>query len=174
MEGSRRISHRQNQDVGIGLGGRAEMTHVSAGFIVRVDLPPRATCSPAMVTALAVACLLITSGFESAGAPPKADAARAGRRLAWTTSRVHGSPEPPLPYVTEPAFPALKFTDCLDLVAMPGSDRLFIVEQAGRIFSFPNKSGVKTADLAIDLTKAIPGVQQVYALVFHPDFAQNR
>ncbi|HLQ43883.1 MAG TPA: PQQ-dependent sugar dehydrogenase, partial [Planctomycetaceae bacterium] len=80
----------------------------------------------------------------------------------------------PLPYTTERAFPALKFTNCLDLTNAPGSDRLFVVEQAGKIFSFPNKPDVAQADLVVDLAKAIAGVQQVYALVFHPDFPKNR
>lgn len=30
------------------------------------------------------------------------------------------------------------------------------------------------ADLVIDFAKVIPGVQQVYALAFHPDFKRNR
>src|SRR5262245_8234526 len=96
------------------------------------------------------------------------------KRLPWTSSRITGTPDPPLPYVAERAFPALKFTACLDLVAMPGSDRLFVVEQAGKIDSFPTPSAVEKADLAIDVAKEIAGVKQVYALAFHPDFARNR
>ncbi len=96
------------------------------------------------------------------------------QRAPWTTSRITGSPEPPLPYVTERVFPSLKFKQCLDLTAAPGSDRLFVVEQSGKIFSFPNRPDVQAADLVIDLAKAIAGVEQVYALAFHPRFEQNR
>src|SRR5438093_210081 len=40
------------------------------------------------------------------------------KRVPWTTSKVIGSPEPPPPYTTEPAFPALpKFEEPLDLVS---------------------------------------------------------
>ena len=95
-------------------------------------------------------------------------------RTPWSTSRVKGSPEPALPYVTERVFPQLKFNMCLDLASTPGTDRLFVVEQSGKIFSFPRRADVKAADLVVDLAKAIPGVQQVYALTFHPDFAKNR
>ncbi len=95
-------------------------------------------------------------------------------RIAWTTSRISGSPTPPLPYVTERVFPSLKFTNCVDITAAPGSNRLFVVEQAGKIFSFPNQADVTTADLMVDLAKEIEGVQQTYALAFHPDFATNR
>ncbi len=105
-----------------------------------------------------------------------ADPPRVGieKRVAWTTSRITGSPDQPLPYVTERVFPAIKFHECLDITSAPGSDRLFVVEQSGKIFSIPNKPDVQTADLVIDLAKAIPGVLQVYALAFHPDFERNR
>lgn len=96
------------------------------------------------------------------------------RRAPWTTSRITGSPEKPLPYVTERAFPELKFKDCLDLVSPPGSDRLFIVEQGGKIFSFQNRPDVKSADLVIDIAKDVPKAAQVYALAFHPQFPKNR
>lgn len=95
-------------------------------------------------------------------------------RVAWTTTRITGSPEVPLPYVTEQAFPALKFNRCLDLTKAPGSDRLFVVEQGGKIFSFRNTPDVKAADLVVDLAKDVAGVQAIYALEFHPDFQKNR
>lgn len=96
------------------------------------------------------------------------------RRVAWTTSRITGSPEAPLPYLTERVFPALKFNNCLDITTAPGSDRLFVVEQAGKIFSFPSNHDVTTLDLVVDLAKEIDGVQAVYGLTFHPDFQKNR
>ncbi|MEK6258355.1 MAG: PQQ-dependent sugar dehydrogenase [Planctomycetota bacterium] len=128
--------------------------------------------SSRFIAALVLVTLVLATTRRSAAAdPPKIGIEK---RVAWTTSRITGSPEVPLPHVTERAFSALKFTNCLDLTKAPGSDRLFVVEQAGKIFSFPNKPDVAVADLVIDLAKAIPGVQQVYALEFHPDFQKNR
>ena len=124
-----------------------------------------------VATLMLVSLVLAATRRCAAADPPKVGIEK---RVAWTTSRITGSPEVPLPYVTERAFPALKFTNCLDLTRAPGSDRLFVVEQAGKIFSFPNQPDVKTADLVIDLAKEIAGVQQVYALAFHPDFERNR
>lgn len=118
---------------------------------------------------LSLASDRLSAGTGQAGVDKKSE-----KRLPWTTSRFEGTPEPPPPYVTKRAFPALKFNMCLDLVAMPGSDRLFVVEQGGKIFSFPNRPDVDTADLAIDFVKAVPGAEQTYALAFHPDFARNR
>lgn len=97
-----------------------------------------------------------------------------GRRTPWTTSRVFGSPAAPLPYISERVFPSLKFTNCLDIRSIPGTQRLLVVEQGGRIFSFPNQPDVTTADLVADLAADIPGVKQVYSLAFHPKFQQNR
>lgn len=129
--------------------------------------------STQVITILAAVVTLHASVFEciaKADQPP----ATTGKREPWTTSRITGSPETPLPYVTERAFPALKFNQCLDITSAPGSDRLFVVEQSGKIFSFPNKPDVAAADLVVDLAKGVPGVKECYALAFHPDFQKNR
>ena len=47
------------------------------------------------------------------------------KREAWASSRIKGSPDPAPPYRVEPAFPALKFEQPLDLSAAPGTERLF-------------------------------------------------
>lgn len=96
------------------------------------------------------------------------------RRAPWSTSHIAGTPEAPLPYVTERAFPKLKFNQCVDITTAPGTDRLFVVEQGGKIFSFPNKPDVASADLVIDLAKMNPEIKECYALAFHPNFSKNR
>jgi uncharacterized repeat protein (TIGR03806 family) len=95
-------------------------------------------------------------------------------RVPWTTSKVVGTPEPPLPFITERAFPAISFNRCLDITNAPGSDRLFVVEQSGKIFSFVNRPDVQTADLVVDLSKEISSLRAAYAIAFHPNFEQNR
>ncbi len=134
---------------------------------------PRVTHAKKRFAALqmSAAFLLAAAGHTAWADPPKLGIEQ---RTGWTTSRVIGSPEAPLPYVTERAFPAIKFTNCLDIAAAPGGNRLFVVEQGGKIFSFPVREDAATADLAADLAKDIKGVQQVYAIVFHPDFVKNR
>ncbi len=97
-----------------------------------------------------------------------------GKRQPWTTSRVVGSPEPPLPYSSERAFPAIQFSMCLDMVTFSSSDRWYVVEQYGKVFSFLKDNQAAQTDLVIDFAKAIPGVVEVYSLAFHPDFANNR
>ncbi len=90
------------------------------------------------------------------------------KRVPWTTSKVKGSPEPPSPYRTELAFPKLqKFFQPLDMAAAPGTNRLYVAERYGKVFSFVNEPGVEKADLVLDLKKTI------YGFAFHPQFAKN-
>ena len=124
------------------------------------------------IAAITVAFLVLCESLHIAMADPPEVGIE--KRVPWTTSRITGSPDPPLPYVTERAFPALRFNQCLDLTNAPGSARLFVVEQTGKIFSFPSHADVEAADLVIDIAKEIAGVEQVYAIAFHPDFEHNR
>lgn len=89
------------------------------------------------------------------------------KRVLWTTSRVKGSPEPPAPYRTEIAFPNLHFVEPLELTRAPDSDRLFVAERYGNIFSFKNDPQVDHADLMMNLGKVI------YGIAFHPNFKEN-
>jgi putative heme-binding domain-containing protein len=79
-------------------------------------------------------------------------------------------------------FPNLKFDHPLLIVRGPGSNRLFVGEQAGVLYSFTDNPDAK-ADLFFDLRKELktihllPGAQEVeavYGLAFHPDFEKNR
>src|SRR5436190_9352702 len=79
------------------------------------------------------------------------------QRIPWTSSRMTGSPDPPLPYVVTRAFSKLKFKEPLDLTSTPVFDRLFVVEQSGKVFSFKTDPGTEQSDLVIDLKKEIPG-----------------
>lgn len=103
-------------------------------------------------------------------------------RIPWTTSRIVGSPDPPPPFKVVRAFPNLKFEHPLLMDRYPESDRLIVGEQAGVLYSFHGKPDAK-AELFFDLGKELKtirqhseaaGVEAIYGLVFHPDFARNR
>jgi len=97
-----------------------------------------------------------------------------GVRVPWTTSKVKGSPDPALPYRVEPAFPALKFESPVVLAAAKGSDRLFVAELNGKIYSFPNRFDIDRAEIAFDLHAALPKASNIFGMAFHPDFQKNR
>src|SRR5437879_3912556 len=130
--------------------------------------------------ALAALPVLVVAYLAAAVAQqPKAkdgDAAKPAR-TPWTTSRVVGSPDPPAPFKVVRAFPNVKFEHPLLIARPPGSDRLFVGEQDGILYSFVNRPDAK-AELFFDLRKEIktlhrlPGakeVEAVYGLAFHPD-----
>jgi putative heme-binding domain-containing protein len=125
-----------------------------------------------------------TAEGPAAKVKAKADARAHGieHRTTWSTSRITGSPDPPHPYRIERAFPKLVFKNPLLLANAPGSNRLFVGEHLGKLFSFRNNPKVEKADLFLDLTtelhrwdkSKVKGVGAVYALTFHPKFATNR
>src|SRR5262249_44574204 len=81
--------------------------------------------------------LLLAAGFigEAQQAKPV--------RKPWTTSRVVGSPEPPPPFKVVRAFPNLKFHHPLLMARATGSDRLYVGEQAGVLYSFADRPDAK-------------------------------
>src|SRR4029077_9993412 len=95
-------------------------------------------------------------------------------------SHVTGTPEPPPPYSTPRVFPKLQFHNPLEMVVALGSDRWFVVEQHGKIFSFPDRQDCDRADLLLDIPAQIGtlpangAVGDTYGLAFHPRFAENR
>src|SRR5262245_43516137 len=95
-------------------------------------------------------------------------------RARVATSRVIGSPDPPLPYRPVRAFPNLKLTFPIALDHIPGSDQLLVIAQEKsygpatilRITYHPNASQVEQA-------LVIPGGGTAYVVCFHPRFAEN-
>src|SRR5687767_11684951 len=94
--------------------------------------------------------------------------ASAAERVPWKTSRVQGSPEPPLPYRMERAFPALAFEMPMETSAIPGTNRVAVAELKGRLFSFPADASVAQADLLGDLHDFDPEAVECYGFTFHP------
>ncbi len=99
----------------------------------------------------------------------------------WTTSKVEGTPEPPHPYLMARAFPKLVFRDPVHMTQTPSIPRWFVCEQRGPIYSFKKDPNVEKADVFFDATQIksfdpaiATGVDNVYALAFHPQFAKNR
>lgn len=97
-------------------------------------------------------------------------------RKPWTTSRLTGSPTPPAPYTSERVFAPLSFDRPEEIVAIPGSDRLAVLEVKGQIYTFENRPDAASLerDLFADLKPLHPQFNQVYGLAFHPQFAKNR
>ncbi|MEX0677381.1 MAG: PQQ-dependent sugar dehydrogenase [Pirellulales bacterium] len=123
-----------------------------------------------LAVGVAASSMFLAAAMCRADDAPKSAAKRPfgiQERTPWTTSKIRGAPDPPAPYRTERVFEKLKFAEPLDLASARGTDRLFVAERYGKIYSFPNDPRVERAELFIDLGKVI------YGLAFHPKFSEN-
>ena len=89
------------------------------------------------------------------------------QRVPWATSRLVGSPDPAPPYRLARAFPQVTFKAPVFIAQDPLSDRLFVVEYDGLIYSFQPKDPTGKKDLFLDLDRGIS------AFSFHPKYKEN-
>ena len=143
----------------------------------------RSVCRRGVVSGLLVLVgAMALSAGRSASAARSEAAIGTPARIPWTASRVVGTPEPPPPYETRRAFANLTFEKPLDIAFESGSGRIFVAEQYGKIYSFPNDERCSTADLALDVRTQVKGLDKVpysrgldsvYGIAVHPHFREN-
>lgn len=121
-----------------------------------------------------------------ATAQSKRDAAPFGlqRRVPWTTSNFRGRPEPPPPFRAERVYPKVQFKEPTVLTSAPGTDRMFVAEQAGKVYSIANDPKVAAADPFLDVAQLVDQLNKtakqplalvaLYGLTFDPQFVENR
>src|SRR5437867_704136 len=95
-------------------------------------------------------------------------------RIPWTTSRLIGSPDPPLPYSVEQTFTKIKWERPIFIAAEPGTDRLFVIQQGGET-SRPSGILELRDDPNADHAKTFLAVSNrlVYSFTFHPGYRTN-
>ena len=75
------------------------------------------------------------------------------------------------------AFPNLDFRRPVDMqIAPDGSNRLYVVQQAGTVTSFENQQDVSEAQIFMNITSRVSrqdNEEGLLGLAFHPDYAQN-
>lgn len=141
-------------------------TDLLGAFAPTLGVLPRA----GLLWSLVLAPLLGGQEQPPQGEPPDGMA----RRAPWTTSRMVGSPEAPAPFVARRVFPHFKLTNVVDLCNAPGSDRLFVMELGGMIYSFEPKAPEPRLEPFFDLKLHAPTLTAAYGVTFHPGFATNR
>jgi glucose/arabinose dehydrogenase len=121
--------------------------------------------------------LLLAGALVALGGP--AHAAEAERphgidkRVPWTTSRVVGSPRPPLPYRVQRTFHRLKVACPIAVAHEPGTDNLLLIHQhwpwggTGRVLRLQDDPNTDKFEVLLDLDCI------AYGLAFHPDFRKN-
>lgn len=110
----------------------------------------------------------------------EATGARTGQRFhpraalpPLTTSRVSGSPEPPLPYRAERQYPKLKVDFPLIVAHQPGSDRLWTITQDRSFGSTTIRRFLDSAEATETEVLLPPDNRVAYDICFHPAFAKN-
>lgn len=102
-------------------------------------------------------------------------------RTAWTDSRIKGSPDPPPPYRQVQRYPNLKFNQPLYISRDPAGQRMWVATRNGKIWSFPDRDDVSSADLFFDFRagyqKLTPHsvatkVNSTLGMALHPEFPQ--
>jgi len=79
-------------------------------------------------------------------------------------------------YSFEIAFPNLTFDKPVGIYADPaGGDRLFVIEQDGKVKVFSNLGNVDVSTVFLDISDRVvsAGEQGLLGLAFHPNFSQN-
>jgi uncharacterized repeat protein (TIGR03806 family) len=95
-------------------------------------------------------------------------------RVPWNSSRLVGSPEPPLPYVVEKTFTKLTWKTPIYIAEEPGTDRLWIVEegvaadQGSRIRRIQDDPTTGESEVLLELPRRL-----VYSVCFHPNYTRN-
>ena len=92
------------------------------------------------------------------------------RLIPWTTSRVNGSPDPPLPYKTERVFAGVELTNPTNITWLPSANKWIANHAGSKIVMFDNDPENAVAEPLLDLTDVFgKPVGTGYTIKFHPD-----
>lgn len=96
------------------------------------------------------------------------------RRAPWTTSKVKGSPDPPLPYKIQRVFSNVELEHPTDIVWLPDAKKWIATQVTGEIVVFENDVDHATTTPLLDLNRLHE--KQVFRTVsttFHHDLANQ-
>lgn len=130
----------------------------------------RATPRPVWTVLFSLLALALLQRDSTADEPPFG----LEKRIPWTTSKLVGSPEPPLPYTVAKVFEKLELKAPIYLAEEPVTGNLLAVLAGGeadrpsRILRFSNRPDANVAGTYFEL----PG-RLIYSICFHPDFEHN-
>ena len=124
-----------------------------------------------ILTLLAAAVLMCRiPRLEGAEEPPFG----IDHRIPWTTSRVVGSPEPPLPFTVEKTFTNISWRAPIFVTPEPGTERLLVVQAGGekerpsRVLSVPHDARASRVEPFLVVSNRL-----IYSVTFHPGYRTN-
>ncbi len=93
-------------------------------------------------------------------------------RIPWTTSKIVGSPEPPLPYTTEAIYTEIKFRRPIHAITEAGTTNIIVILQneggPAKGLLFEDEKDAKETTLFFEIPRL------VYGITFHPKYKTNR
>jgi uncharacterized repeat protein (TIGR03806 family) len=120
--------------------------------------------------------LLLVLAAMSFAIPAAADEPPFGidHRVPWITSRLVGSPDPPLPYRVQKTFTNLQWKAPIFIASEPASDSLLVIQEGGqkerpsRIFRVRDDPGADQAETFLVMSNRL-----IYSVAFHPGYRTN-
>jgi uncharacterized repeat protein (TIGR03806 family) len=97
------------------------------------------------------------------------------QRVEWRSSRLAGSPEPPLPYTVEKTFTNLEWKSPIYLIDEPGGDHLWVISQGqdaartSRIERVIGGPATRERELVFEATDEL-----IYAVCFDPKYSDSQ
>ena len=95
-------------------------------------------------------------------------------RVLWKTSRVVGSPEPPLPYRVERRFLGVSIKQPLGVYPEPGTNRLFVIQHLNHWAGPGRILAIEDDETAADIDLLLYKDFIIYGLAFHRGYEENR
>lgn len=95
-------------------------------------------------------------------------------RVPWTTSRVTGSPEPPLAYTIERTFTKIQWKTPVFITAEPETDYLLVSQQGGekerpsKLLRFRDDPNTEQVETFLEVSNRL-----IYSAAFHPGYRTN-
>ncbi|QEG20478.1 PQQ-dependent sugar dehydrogenase [Mariniblastus fucicola] len=93
-------------------------------------------------------------------------------RVQWTTSKLKGTPDPPMPFATERIYESVELTRPTHMTRVPETDRWIVTQQNGKLLSF-NRSGDPDVQPVVDLKQVEGWHFAAFGIAFHPEFPEQ-
>jgi uncharacterized repeat protein (TIGR03806 family) len=95
-------------------------------------------------------------------------------RIPWTTSRIVGSPDPPLPFTVEKTFTNIQWRGPIFVAPEPGTDSLLVIQQGGekerpsKILRVRDDPTANQFETLLTISNRL-----LYSVEFHPGYRTN-
>ncbi|MGB7329150.1 MAG: PQQ-dependent sugar dehydrogenase [Rubripirellula sp.] len=116
--------------------------------------------------------LLLACGLTAIALSATADLVSAGEPVRWQSSRIKGTPDPPLPYRLERIFAGADLKGPTEMVRLPETNRWVVVQQNGTVVTF-DKSDPSNLHTAMEGKTFGKPLVRSYGITFDPDFPRT-